>query len=79
MDLRWGEDESPSVTGRFGKIPSLARRFSRQSEFDAREVTTRSPDGLTGINIRRLLIGMVGGQDDVWTRSPLIGFGWERR
>jgi hypothetical protein len=30
VGLRWGEDESPSVTGRFGKIPSLARSSSRQ-------------------------------------------------
>jgi len=30
VDLRWGGGESPSVTGRFGKIPSLARSFNRQ-------------------------------------------------
>ena len=29
VDLRWGGDDSASVTGRFGKIPSLARSFSR--------------------------------------------------
>ena len=37
------------------------------------------PDGLTGIDVRCLLIGMVRCWGDVWARNPLIGFGWERR
>jgi len=51
-----------------------------KGRFTKRDGTFRQDPEFSGVDARRLLLlGMVGGEGDVWTGGPLIGFGFKRR